>query len=123
MTQPVAAQPVIAQIGEIRLTSSTVWTPAGGFPLRGSEWTVYDQWFTERRRPTWAVVLAIAFFFLVAFFSLLLLRVRRTVSRGVLVVSVRNGPHRYDTRIPVTDQAQAHAVHRQVNYARSLAAL
>jgi hypothetical protein len=115
--------PVIAEIGEIRVTSSTVWTPAGGFPLRGSEWTVSEQRFTEQRRPAWALVLAIALVCVTASVSLLFLRVRRTVSRAALVVSVRNGPHRYDTRVPVTDQAQAHAIHRQVHYARSLAAL
>jgi hypothetical protein len=114
---------VIAEIGEIRVTSSTVWTPAGGFPLRGSEWTVTDHWTTEQRRPAWAMVLAIAGFCVTAFFSLLLLRVRRTVSRGVLLVSVRNGPHRYETRVPVADRAQAQAVYHKINYARSLAAL
>jgi hypothetical protein len=115
--------PVIAEIGEIRVTSSTVWTPAGEFPLRGSEWTATDQWVTEQRIPLWAVVLAIVSFCLVAFFSLLFLRVRRSVSRGVVVVTVRNGPYGYTARIPVVDHSQAQAVHHQVNYARSLAML
>jgi hypothetical protein len=115
--------PVIARIGEIRVTSSTVWTPAGEFPLRGSEWTVTDQWVTEQRTPPWAVVLAIGGLCVVAFFSLLFLLVRRSVSRGMVLVSVRNGPHRYSTRIPVADQAQAQAVYHQVDYARSLATL
>lgn len=115
--------PVIAEIGQIRVTSSTVWTPAGTFALRGSEWTVTDQWVAERRRPAWAVVLAIVTFVVLPGFSLLFLRVRRTVSRGAVLVGVRNGPYRYGERIPVADLAAAQAIHHRVNYARSLAVL
>ncbi|MBX6356235.1 MAG: hypothetical protein IRZ05_10340 [Micromonosporaceae bacterium] len=120
---PGAAGPVIAQVGAIRVTSSAVWTPAGVFALRGSEWTVTDQWATERRRPGWAVVLAIVAFPVLPGFSLLFLRVRRTVVRGAVVVAVRNGPYQYAERIPVADQAAALAVHHRIRYARSLAAL
>src|SRR5256885_15050077 len=55
---PVAEQ-VIAQIGEIQVTSTTVRTPAGRFPLPGSHWTVTDQWVGTQKIPTWAIVLAI----------------------------------------------------------------
>lgn len=123
MTVPGAPEPVLTQIGEIQVTSSTVWTPAGGFPLSGSEWRVTEQWQSEQRTPTWAVVLAIVGFCVIAFFSLLFLLVRETVHRGVVVVSVRNGPHWYEVRIPVVDQAQVRAITHRVNYARSLAVL
>lgn len=115
--------PAIVEIGEIRVTSSTVYTPTGEFPLSGSEWTVTDQWITEQRIPPWAVALAIVGFCVVTFFSLLFLLVRESVTRGVVVVGVRAGQHWYQARIPVADQAQAQAIYHQVNYARSLAAL
>jgi hypothetical protein len=115
--------PVLVEIGRIRVTSQAVWTPAGEFALRGSEWTVTDQWTTERRRPTWAAVLAIAGFCVAPFVSLLFLRVRRTVSRLELLVGVRNGAHQYAERVPVADQAEARALHHRVEYARSLAGL
>lgn len=115
--------PVITRIAEIEVTSSTVRTPAGEFPMRGSEWTVTDQWITEQRTPTWAVVLAVVCLCFTLALSLFLLKVRRTVSRGVVQVTVRNGPYWYTARIPVTDHAQVQAIAQQVNYVRSVAAL
>ena len=42
---------MIAQIGEIQVTSTTVRTPAGQFPLRGCTWTVTDQWVATQKIP------------------------------------------------------------------------
>jgi urease accessory protein UreF len=123
MSPPGMTGPVIAEIGEIRVTSSTVWTPAGEFPLRGSEWTATDQWITEQRRPAWAVVLAVLCVCFTFALSLFLLRLRRTVSRGVVQVTVRNGPYGYTARVQVTRHAEAQAIYQRVNYVRSLAAL
>jgi hypothetical protein len=129
-TQPVSAWggplgggPVIAQIGEVQVTSTTVRTPAGEFPLRGTQWTVTDQWLTEQRTPTWAIVLAVVGFCVLTFFSFFFLLVKQTTFRGVVQVSVQNGPHFYVARIPVTDQVQVQQIHQQVNYVRSVAAL
>src|SRR5947208_201660 len=66
-------EPVIAQIGEIQVTSTTVRTPAGQFPLKGSQWMVTDQWTAEQKIPMWAIVLAVLLFFCVGPFSLLFL--------------------------------------------------
>src|SRR5689334_8949065 len=52
-------EPVILTIGEIQVTSSTVRTPVGELPLRGSQWHISDAWTTEQRIPTWAIVLAV----------------------------------------------------------------
>jgi hypothetical protein len=41
----------------------------------------------------------------------------------VVQVSIKNGPHFYVARIPVTEQAQVQQIHQQVNYVRSVAAL
>ncbi len=116
-------EPVIARIGDIQVTATTVRTPAGTFPLRGSQWTVTDQWTTEQRIPTWAIILSIALFFCIAFFSLLFLLARESTYRGVVQVYVMNGPHQYVARIPVTDQSEVQYLYQQVNYVRSLATI
>ena len=115
--------PTIAQIGDIRVTSTSVFTPVGDFALRGSRWDVQDQWMTTQKTPTWAVVCAVVGFFIVTVFSLFFLLAKQTVYSGVVQVTVTNGPYRYDARMPVIDQAQVQHVHTQVNYVRSLAAL
>ncbi len=120
---PVAAGPVIVQVGEIGVTSTLVRTPAGDIPLAGSTWQVSDYWHSEQRIPRWAIVAAIAGFCLLTVFSLLFLLVKETVSRGTVQVTVTNGTQQYVARIPVTDQSQVDYINQQVNYVRSLAAL
>ncbi|HEX5542827.1 MAG TPA: hypothetical protein VFX60_14910 [Micromonospora sp.] len=116
-------EPVIAQIGEIAVTSSVAHTPAGAIPLAGSSWQLTDFWHSEQKTPTWAIVTAILGFCVLTVLSLLFLLVKETVYRGTVQVTVTNGPQQYVARIPVTDQAQVHYLHHQVNYVRSLAAL
>jgi hypothetical protein len=116
---PVSEQ-VIVQIGEIQVTPTTVRTPAGQFPLRGSRWDVSDQWMTEQKIPTWAIVLAVVGFFCLTLLSLLFLLAKETVYRGVVQVRVSNGPYSYVSRIPVTNQALVQHVYQQVNYVRAL---
>jgi hypothetical protein len=116
-------EPVIAQIGEIQVTSTTVRTPSGQFPLKGSQWTVTDQWVAEQKIPTWAIVLAIVGFFCLTVFSLLFLLAKETVYRGVVQVQVVNGPYHYVSRVPVNNQQYVQHVYGQVNYVRSLAAM
>lgn len=115
-----ASDEVVAQIGEMQVTATTVYTPVGQCPLRGSRWDVADQWRAERKIPVWAIVLAIAAFFCVGPFSLLFLLAKQTVYQGVVQVRVNNGPFVYVSRIPVTDQALVQHVYNQVNYVRSL---
>jgi hypothetical protein len=119
---PVEEQ-VIAQIGEIQVTSTTIRTPAGQFPLKGSQWTVTDQWTATQKIPTWAIVLAIVGFFCLTLFSLLFLLAKETVYVGVVQVQVSNGPYHYVSRVPVADQQYVQHVYGQVNYVRSLAAM
>jgi hypothetical protein len=114
---------VIAQIGEIQVTSTTIITPAGTFPLRGSEWNVQDQWLAEQKIPSWAIVMAILLFFCVGPFSLLFLLAKETAYSGTVLVTVRSHPYHYVSRVPVNNQAYVQHVYQQVNYVRSLAAL
>src|SRR5690242_13267839 len=105
VTMPYPAQEqVIAQIGEIQVTSTTVRTPAGAFPLRGSQWTVTDQWVATQKIPTWAITLAIVGFFCLTVFSLFFLLAKETVYQGVVLVQVHNGPYQYVSRVPVYNQ-------------------
>ncbi|ROT26339.1 hypothetical protein EF879_25350 [Micromonospora sp. HM5-17] len=113
---------MVAQIGEITVTSTTVRTPSGEMPLAGSQWHVADFWQSEQKTPTWAIVLAIVGFCVLTVLSLLFLLVKETVYRGVVQVTVTNGSRQYVARIPVTSQQQVHTIHQQVNYVRSLAA-
>ena len=80
--------PVIAQIGDINVTATTVYTPSGTVALRGSQWTAVDQWVTERRTPQWAKVVAIAGVCFTALLSLLLLLVKEETYRASISVSV-----------------------------------
>lgn len=120
---PTEFQPVVAQIGEIAVTSTTIHTPIGEIPLAGSTWRLADYWQAEQKTPTWAIVAAILGFCVLTVLSLLFLLVKETVHRGTVQVTVTNGPRQYVARIPVTDQFQVHRLHDQVNYVRSLAAL
>jgi hypothetical protein len=116
-------EPVITRIGDVDVTPTMIRTPAGQFPLRGSQWMITDQWIAEQKIPTWAIVAAIVGFCLVAVFSLLFLLAKETVYRGFVIVTVTNGTHQYVSRIAVVSQQQVQQIYGQVNYARSLAAL
>ena len=118
-----AVEPVVAQIGEIQVTSSTVRTPAGQFPLRGSQWTVTDQWTAVQKIPAWAIVLAIVLIPCTGFLSLLFLLAKENVYQGVVLVQVYNGAFQYVSRVPVNNQSYVQHVYGQVNYVRSLAAM
>jgi hypothetical protein len=122
---PVApgAGPVIVQIAEIAVTSTTVHTPAGDIPLAGSQWQVNDFWFTQQRTPRWAVVAAIAGFCVLTVLSLLFLLIKQSVVQGTVQITVTSGTRQYVARIPVKDQAAVTAINQQVNYVRTLAAL
>ena len=115
--------PIIVQIAEIGVTSTTVHTPAGDLPLAGSQWQVNDYWFTQQRTPRWAIVAAIAGFCILTVFSLLFLLIKESVLQGTVQITVTSGTRQYVARVPVPDQAAVTAINQQVNYVRTLAAL
>jgi hypothetical protein len=120
---PAVPGPVVVQIAEIAVTSTTVHTPAGDIPLAGSQWQVNDYWHSQQRIPRWAIVLAIVGFCVLTVLSLLFLLIKETVTQGTVQVTVTNGTRQYVARIPVTDQAAVTTINQQVNYVRTLAAL
>jgi hypothetical protein len=115
--------PVIVQIAEIAVTSTTVHTPAGDIPLAGSQWQVNDYWVSQQRIPRWAIIAAVAGFCVLTVFSLLFLLVKESVMQGTVQVTVTNGTRQYVARIAVRDQVAVTTINQQVNYVRMLAAL
>jgi hypothetical protein len=122
-TMAIYHDPPIAQVGEVSVTSSAVRTPAGAFPLRGSQWVVTDQWSVGTKIPTWAIVLAIVLIPCTGFLSLLFLLAKEDVYLGTVTVTISNGPAAYVARIPVANQGQVQNIYNQVNYIRSVALL
>ncbi|PZM96813.1 MAG: hypothetical protein DIU79_04100 [Actinobacteria bacterium] len=114
---------VIARIAEIHVTPVAVRTPAGDLPLAGSMWHVTDSWRAEQTTPVWAVLAAVFGSCVAPGLSLLLLRVKRTVHRGVVEVAVAHGAWRYVARVPVRNPVEARRLHDEVGYVRALAAL
>lgn len=118
---PPDSERVLVHIGEIQVTQTTIRTPHGTFPVRGSFWMVRDQWQQVQKTPTWAIVCAILGFCCLTIFSLLFLLAKETRLVGSAEVMVGNGPYQYMARIPVTTHAHLQRLHDQVNYARALA--
>ncbi|WP_034592147.1 hypothetical protein [Hamadaea tsunoensis] len=120
---PGTPPPIVARIGEIAVSSTTIYTPAGEMPLRRSQWLVTDQRQAHTKIPTWAIVLTILTFFCMPLLNFLFLLARETYYTGQSVVSVTSGGRHYVAYIPVANQAQAASLNSQINYVRSLAAL
>ncbi len=132
----VLGETILAQIAEIQVTTTTVRTPGGVVPLRGSIWEVTEQWYPRQKMANWGLItglsLTLALFvlgfvtcvtFCLAPFALLFLLAKETVYDGFALVSVRTVDFQYVARIPVHSQAQVIQVHNQVNYARALASV
>ena len=120
---PAPPAPIVARIGEISVSSTTVYTPTGEMPLRGSQWILTDQWQAHSKIPAWAIVLTVLTFFCIPIFNFLFLLAKETYYTGVVAVSVASAGRHYVARIPVSSQVQVANLQSQVNYTRSLAAL
>jgi hypothetical protein len=121
MPVPYGAEPILLQVGQIQVTATTVHTPNGSFPVRGSMWTVTDRGYPTSKIPTWAIVLAIVLFFVIGLFSLLFLLAKETQYQGFVEVFVANGGRQFVAQLPGGGPANIQYVHQQVNYARMLA--
>ena len=118
---PPPAGTVLVTIGDIACTESTVVTPAGTFPLRGTTWIVSNQTQTTERIPPHAIVLAIIFF-LFCLLGLFFLLMKERTTKGFVQVSVQGDGFYHATQIPVSHLTQVPQIEAQVNYARTLAA-
>lgn len=120
---PAAPQEVLVSIGEISCTATTVMTPNGSFPIRGTEWIIHDGTSMTRRIPGYAIVLAILFA-LLCLIGLLFLLIQEDVYTGSVNVTVRDKAGNYfATSVPVRSAMVVSDVHTRVNYCRYLSNL
>ena len=113
----------ITEIGDIGVTANSVITPAGTFPLKGTQWIVTDQSRTVSKIPTVAIVLAIVFA-IFCLLGLLFLLMKEEATEGYVQVTVTNpeaGLY-HVASIPASSVGTYEFVTRQVNWARSLSA-
>ncbi len=108
-------------IGDIGVTTDLIVTPNGNAPLAGSRWIVLDQSRTERKIPTWAIVLAIIFA-LACLLGLLFLLVKEDRTTGYVEVSVMSGSLNHVTQIPIRNEGEIAQVRQRVHQAQTLAA-
>lgn len=108
-------------IGDISVTSATVYTPSGSRPLSDLQWTFTDMSQTSQAIPTWAIVCAVVFF-LLCFLGLLFLLAKEDKTAGTVQVTVHGQGFVHTTTIPVSSIAQVADINARVNYARTLAA-
>ncbi|AAZ56258.1 hypothetical protein Tfu_2225 [Thermobifida fusca YX] len=117
---PAVSETPIAVLGEITVTQSTVYTPAGTFPLRGSMWTINDLTTVRESTPAWAIVVALLGFFVICALSLLLLLVKETRVEGTIQITVVFGDRFFTTQVPVRSRSDVVRIHQQFHYVRSL---
>jgi len=108
-------------IGDISVTSTTVYTPSGSRPLGEVQWTFTDMSQTSQAIPTWAIVCAVVFF-LLCFLGLLFLLAKEDKTAGSVQVTVHGQGFVHTTTIPVSSLAQVADINARVNYVRTLTA-
>lgn len=113
------SEPVLLTLGDINCTADRVITPAGTYPLAGTQWTFADLSTTTRELPTWAVVMTVIFF-LFCLLGLLFLLVKQERTTGYGHVTVQGEDFLYTTQIPISAQAMVADLHARVNHARML---
>jgi len=113
--------PFILTIGDIGVTPQWVVTPNGNAPLAGSQWIAMDMSRTEKKIPTWAIVLAIVFA-LFCLIGLLFLLVKEETTTGYVEVSVHSGDLYHRTQLPVWSQTDVYQIRQLVGQAQSLTA-
>jgi hypothetical protein len=116
-----AFEPFVVTIGDIGVTQRLVVTPNGNAPLAGSRWIVLDHSRTERKIPTWAIVLAVIFA-LLCLLGLLFLLVKENRTTGYVEVSVMSGTLSHVTQIPVRSEQEIAQIRQRVHQAQTLAA-
>lgn len=120
-TDPLAVEQFAVTIGDIGVTRNWVVTPNGNAPAAGSRWIVLDQSRTERKIPTWAIVLAIIFA-VACLIGLLFLLVKEDKTSGYVEVTVISGTLTHTTQVPIRSQGEIAQVRNRVHQAQTLAA-
>ena len=116
-----SGEPVLVTIGDISVTSTTVYTPSGSRPLAEVSWTFTDLSTTSQAIPTWAIICAIVFF-VFCFLGLLFLLAKEDKTAGSVQVTVHGPGFVHTSTMPVTSIAQVADINARVNYVRTLTA-
>jgi hypothetical protein len=114
-------EPFVVTIGDVGVTRHWVVTPNGHAPVAGSRWIILDLSRTDKKIPTWAIVLAVVFA-LACLLGLLFLLVREEQTTGYVEVTVMSGSLTHVTQIPVRSQGDIAVIRQQVHQAQTLAA-
>src|SRR5215469_5406654 len=116
-----SGEQVMVVIGDITVTSTTVYTPSGSRPLSEVTWTFTDMSVNSQGIPTWAIVCAIVFF-VFCFLGLLFLLVKEDKTQGSVQVTVHGPGFLHTSTVPVASLGQVADVNARVNYVRTLTA-
>jgi hypothetical protein len=117
----IGGEPVMVTIGDISVTSTTVYTPSGSRPLSDLSWTFTDMSTTSQAIPTWAIICAIVFF-VFCLLGLLFLLAKENSTTGAVQVTVHGPGFVHTTTIPVSSPQQIADINARVNYVRTLTA-
>lgn len=121
--QPMLQLPAetLVTIGDIICTQTEVITPSGRRPIGQVTWSFTDMSRTTRSIPTWAIVLAVVFFF-VCFLGLLFLLAKEDRTEGSVQIVVQGPGLLHQLQVPVHSVMQVQDYNARVGYARSLTA-
>jgi hypothetical protein len=114
-----SGEPIMVTIGDISVTSTTVYTPSGSRPLSEVSWAFSDMSITSQNIPTWAIICAIVFF-VFCFVGLLFLLAKEEKTQGAVQVTVQGPGFLHTSTIPVSSLAQVADINARVNYVRTL---
>jgi hypothetical protein len=115
-------EPPLVTIGDIACTREEAITPSGTRPIGEVTWTFTNLSQTWQTTPTWAVICAIAGFFVVCVFSLFFLLAKEDKTQGWVQVAVQAPGFVHTTWLPVYSAHQVRDYMARVDYARSLSA-
>lgn len=110
----------LMSLGRIQITSTQVITPSGTIPIGQAQFCFIDRTVRTKKTPTWAIVLALAGFFILTVFSLLFLLVKEETPSGTAVIQVSGCGVHHQEHVQVTDQAQLQALFAQVQQAQQM---
>lgn len=113
---------ILTTIGDIGVSSTTIFVPGRTMPVKGATWVVRDQSVTTEKMATWALVAGLLTFLWTCFLGLLFLLVKERTTRGYVEVDVRNGDQYHATQVPITNPAQVAHVRQLVDYVRQICA-
>ncbi|GAA4908388.1 hypothetical protein [Streptomonospora salina] len=119
---------VLTTVGDIAITRTSVVTPAGRLPIKGSTWTVTDMTHTTQGVSQTGIVLTVVSLVIFIWFcgvgvlGLLFLLMKEEKTTGNIQVTVQGDGVYHSTMVPAQGPQTLVQVTQTVNYARSLAA-